>query len=287
MFLIMKCKNRWLDYYIPLRWTFATRYINIINIINIISFFIIDAFPSFYVVAMFSDGDVVKLLHWFIAFLTMFCFYECGYIFNEAVCVRFEKNPTIRIPEPFFSRILHHVENLITIRLVVGTLGSWFLLSLYPENMNVYISFVLLLLIVYTVHNFYRGIINIITMPLEVFLKYMIPISVFVKAEQLRQAAVIVVLVIVLVRTIEYASKKRFASWIRVTKNVDVFRIKYYMVINVVLGLLAYIKIVPIATCGLALFFMLYRIASYVAMQRLQSVNNVINNGRKMHGTDK
>ena len=280
----MKCENRWLDYYIPLRWTFTTRYK---NIINIISFFIIDAFPSFYVVAMFSAGEWEKLLYWCLAFFTLFCFYECGYIFNEGVCVRFEKNPTIRIPEPFFTEILHHFENLITIRLVTGAVGSWILLNKFPENTNLYIALVLLLLMIYSIHNYYRGIINIITMPLEVILKYMIPISVFVKAEEIWQAVIIVMLVIVLVRTIEYASKKRYVSWIRVTKNVDVFRIKYYVVINIVLGILAYKEIVPVTGCGLSMIFLLYRIASYMAMQRLQSISTVINNGRKMHGTDK
>lgn len=285
--MIMKCKNRWLDYYIPLRWTFATRYINIINIINIISFFIIDAFPSFYVVAMYSNGEWSKLLYWCLAFYTVFCFYECGYIFNESLCVRFEEKPTIRIPEPFFSEILRHLENLLTIRLVAGTLGSWILLSRFPENTNLYIALVVLLLVVYSIHNYYRGIINIVTMPLEVLLKYMIPISVFVNADEIWQAILVVLLVIVLVRTIEYASKKRYVSWIRVTKNVDVFRIKYYAVINIVLGLLAYIEIIPTAACGLSLIFLLYRVASYTAMQRLQSVSAVINNGRRMHGTDK
>ncbi len=280
----MKCKNRWLDYYIPLRWTFATRYI---NIINIISFFIIDAFPSFYVVAMFSDGEWEKLLYWCLAFFTLFCFYECGYIFNEGVCVRFEENPTIRIPEPFFSEILHHLENLITVRLVAGTFGSWILLNKFPENTNLYIALVLLLLVVYSIHNYYRGIVNIVTMPLEVILKYMIPISVFIKADKFLQALFIIMLVVVLVRTIEYASKKRYVSWIRVTKNVDVFRIKYYVVINIILGMLAYKEIMPVTVCGLSLIFLVYRIASYTAMQRLQSVSTVINDGRKMHGTDK
>ncbi len=280
----MKCKNRWLDYYIPLRWTFSTRYI---NIINIISFFIIDAFPSLFVVVMFSNGEWEKILYWCLAFFTVFCFYECGYIFNESLCVRFEEKPTIRIPEPFFSEILRHLENLITIRLVAGTVGSWILLNKFSENVNLYIALVLLLLVVYSIHNYYRGIINIITMPLEVLLKYMIPISVFVRGDEILQAMIVIMLVIVMIRTIEYASKKRYVSWIRVTKNVDVFRIKYYVIINGVLGMLAYKDIIPMTACGLSLIFLFYRIASYMAMKKLHSVSAIINNGRKMHGTDK
>lgn len=228
--------NNWFKYYIPLRWTFATRYINRINIINIISFFIIDAFPSFYIVTMFSEGDMERLAYWILAFITMFCFYEFGYIFNETVCVRFEKNPTIRIPEPYFSKILHHVENLITIRLVAGTVGSCILLKFYPQNTALYITLVLMLLIVYSIHNYWRGRINIITMPLEVTLKYLIPISIFLTSAEMKQGIFIILLVIVFVRTIEYVSKKKFVSWIRVTQNVDIFRIKYYIIINMVMG---------------------------------------------------
>ncbi|WP_157833267.1 hypothetical protein [Selenomonas ruminantium] len=237
--------------------------------------------------AIFSNGKWENLLYWCLAFFTLFCFYECGYIFNEGVCVRFEKNPTIRIPEPFFSDILHHLENLITIRLVIGTVFSWILLNKFPENTNLYIALVLLLLVVYSIHNFYRGIINIVTMPLEVLLKYLIPISVFVKIDEICQALIIVMLVVVVVRTVEYASKKKYVSWIRVTRNVDVFRIKYYIVINIILGMLAYKDVVPVAACGLSLLFLLYRIGSYIAIKRLQSVITVINNSRKMHGTDK
>lgn len=280
----MQYKNKWFNYYIPLRWTFATRYI---NIINIISFFIIDAFPSFYVVAMFSNGDLKSIYYWIVAFITMFCFYECGYIFNETICVRFEDNPTIRIPEPYFGKILKHLENLITIRVVIGVMGSWLLLNAYPQNTALYIMLVLSLLIVYSVHNFYRGKINILTMPLEVLLKYMIPISVFLSLADILQGVIMILLVIVFVRTIEYIGKKKFVPWIKVTQNVDVFRIKYYVAINIVTGILAYLEILPLAACGLPMFFLLYRMASYIAMQRLQSVSTVINNGRKMHGTDK
>ncbi len=282
--MMQRLKCGWLNYYIPLEWTFTTRDA---NVINVISFFLIDALPSFYIVSLFNEVHMELLLHWFIAFFTMFCFYECGYIFNEVICVRFEDNPTLRIPEPFFSKILQHLENLITLRLVFGFLGSAYLLSIYPQNRHLYIGCILLLMIIYSIHNFYRGFINILTMPLEVLLKYLIPISIFVNEIYLIQSLIIVFLVIVLLRTIEYVSKKRYISCIRLAKNVDVFRVKYYVVINFIFFILIYNGILTKYSCGLPLFFLLYRIASNIAMKKMVFISNIINRGRQMHGTDK
>lgn len=279
----MKERLSWLRYYIPLRWTFSTRYR---NIINIISFFLIDAFPSLYIVLVVGESSLETVCYWFVSFVVVFCFYECGYIFNEVVSVRYEENPTIRIPHPFFSDILKHLENLVTLRIVIGTIGSWFLLIRYPYNWELYILEVLLLLSVYTIHNFFRGRINAITMPLEVTLKYMIPITVFVPENKLSIALFTVFLSVVFVRLIEYVSKKRYISGLNVIKNVDKYRVKYYIASVIVMLALSYAKDIPLVLCGLPALFLLYRIFCYYAMHHVATVSNTIHKGRKIHKTE-
>ena len=279
-------KLKWWHYYMPLRWTIATRYINIINIINIISFLLIDAMPSAYVVLVISEWDLEKMPYWLLSFYTMFCFYECGYIFNEVISVRYEKKPTIRIPEPFFSEMPRHLENLLTIRLIVGTIGSWLLLNSFPENKDIYILLVMGLLVTYSVHNFFRGKINIFTMGIEVSLKYIIPISLFISCNELLTAFFIIFLSIVLVRLIEYISKKKYISWIRVTQNVDVFRIKYYFFISIFVFSFSYYDLLSIDLCGLPIIFLFYRLLAYYAMHHVKSVSEIIDKGRRHHGTD-
>lgn len=279
-------KLKWWHYYMPLRWTIATRYINIINIINIISFLLIDAIPSAYIVLVISELDLEKMPYWLLSFYTMFCFYECGYIFNEVISVRYEKKPTIRIPEPFFSEMPRHLENLLTIRLAVGTIGSWLLLNRFPENKDIYIVLIMGLLITYSINNFFRGKINIFTMGIEVSLKYIIPISLFIPCNELLIAFFIIFLSIVLVRLIEYISKKKFISWIRVTQNVDVFRIKYYFFISILVFSFSYYELLSIDLCGLPIIFLFYRLLAYYAMHHVKSVSEIINKGRKHHGTD-
>lgn len=276
-------KLKWWHYYMPLRWTIATRYI---NIINIISFLLIDAMPSAYVVLVISEWDLEKMPYWLLSFYTMFCFYECGYIFNEVISVRYEKKPTIRIPEPFFSEMPRHLENLLTIRLIVGTIGSWLLLNSFPENKDIYILLVMGLLVTYSVHNFFRGKINIFTMGIEVSLKYIIPISLFISCNELLTAFFIIFLSIVLVRLIEYISKKKYISWIRVTQNVDVFRIKYYFFISIFVFSFSYYDLLSIDLCGLPIIFLFYRLLAYYAMHHVKSVSEIIDKGRRHHGTD-
>lgn len=279
----MKERLSWLRYYIPLRWTFSTRYR---NIINIISFFLIDAFPSLYIVLVVGESSLETVCYWFVSFVVVFCFYECGYIFNEVVSVRYEENPTIRIPRPFFSDILKHLENLVTLRIVIGTIGSWFLLIRYPYNWELYILEVLLLLSVYTIHNFFRGRINAITMPLEVTLKYMIPITVFVPENKLSIALFTIFVSVVFVRFIEYVSKKRYISGLNVIKNVDKYRVKYYIASVIFMLALSYAKDIPLVLCGLPALFLLYRIFCYYAMHHVATVSNTIHKGRKIHKTE-
>lgn len=279
----MKERLSWLRYYIPLLWTFSTRYR---NIINIISFFLIDAFPSLYIVLVLGGSSLETVGYWIVSFVVVFCFYECGYIFNEVVSVRYEENPTIRIPYHFFSDILKHLENLVTLRIVIGTIGSWFLLIRYPHNWELYILEVLLLLSVYTIHNFFRGRINAITMPLEVTLKYMIPITVFVPDDKLSIALFTIFVSVVFVRLIEYVSKKRYISGLNVIKNVDKYRVKYYMASVIFMLALSYAKAIPLVLCGLPAIFLLYRIFCYYAMHHVAAVSNTIHKGRKIHKTE-
>lgn len=279
----MKQQLSWLCYYIPLRWTFSTRYI---NIINIISFFLIDAFPSLYIVITLGSFSFETIFYWGISFFVMFCFYECGYIFNEVISVRYEENPTIRIPQPFFDGILKHLENLVTLRIVMGTIGSLFLLTRYPNNWKLYVFEVLLLLSVYTIHNFFRSRINAVTMPLEVTLKYMIPITIFIPDNKLNIALFTVFISIVLIRLIEYISKKKYMNGFNVIKNVDKYRVKYYIASTVFMLLLSYARVIPLALCGLPVFFLIYRVFCYYAMHHLISVSSIIHKGRKMHKTE-
>lgn len=272
----------WWKYYLPLCWTFTTRYP---SPMNIISFFLIDAFPSFFLVFASSGWDVAVIPEYLVAFFVAFCFYECGYIFNEIICVRYEQNPTIRIDAMHWEAIPRHMENLLTLRIVLGVLGSWWLVSRHPGHMPVYFCCVLALMVIYSIHNFYRGKINLLTMPGDVSGKYLIPMAVFLAPQELFIAWLDVVLAIIGVRTLEYASKKSLIPGFDAIKDVDAFRIRYYVAVNLFAVALAALHVWSWVYCFLPAFFLCYRIATWYLMHHAKSVQQRIDANRKRHGT--
>lgn len=277
----MESRN-WLKYYIPLCWTFTTRYP---SLMNRISFFIIDAFPSLYLVLLINGFELRNAASWLVAFLVTFCLYECGYIFNEIVCVKYEKDPTIRIEKPYWNDIPRHMENLLTIRVLLAIIGSWWLILQYPDHYTAYLLCIMGLLGIYSIHNFYRGKINILTMAGDVSFKYLTPIVLFATLPELGLAYLDVFLSIILVRSLEYVSKKRYVKGFDAIRDVDTFRIKYYIVINVLAAALWLIGLWDWWYCGLPMIFLCYRIATYLLIHRSSAVASKINSNRERHGT--
>ena len=272
----------WWKYYLPLCWTFTTRYP---SPMNVISFFLIDAFPSFFLVFASSGWNLAVIPEYLVAFFVMFCFYECGYIFNEILCVRYEQNPTIRIDAAYWTTMPRHMENLLTLRVLLGVLGSWWLVSRHLEHMTVYLCCVLGLMAVYSIHNFYRGRINLLTMPGDVSGKYLIPMALFLAPQDLFVAWADVFLAIIGVRMLEYASKKSLIPGFDAIKDVDAFRIRYYVATNILAIALAVLHVWSWVYCFLPAFFFCYRIATWYLMHHAKGVQKRIDANRKRHGT--
>lgn len=272
----------WLKYYLPLKWTFTTRYT---SFMNIISFFIIDAFPSFCFVFIFNDFSIKMLFSYALAFLVTFCIYECGYIFNEIICTRYEKHPTIRIDEAYWNQIPRHLENLLTLRFVIAFFGSWWLVQTYPTYYMLYLLCIVGLIVIYSIHNYYRGFINIFTMAADVSFKYLIPMALFLTEQELLVAYITIFFSIIFVRSLEYISKKHFIRGFNAIRDVDTFRLKYYIVLNLTFIILSSFELIPWYICILSLFFLLYRIGTYYIMKRPNKLSAKINNNREKHGT--
>ena len=241
--------------------------------------------PSLILTLIAVQGDWAVVPAWMLAFLVMFCFYECGYIFNEVICVRFEENPTLRIAPPYRATILRHVENLLTLRLVLGVLGSWWLLVHYPTHSAAYIVTVLALFIVYSLHNFYRGPLNLLTMAGDVSCKYLIPMALFMDGAQLALSWLAILLGILGVRVLEYAANKEFLLIPGALANVEVFRLRYYVVANAVAVLLAVVGVWSWLYCLLPGYFLCYRIGTWFLMRHSRGVQERIRRNRQQHGT--
>lgn len=244
-----------LKYYIPMVYTFTTRYN---NIFAAISFLIFTCLPSLFLVISHNIVTIGLLVNYCIIFYAMYAAYEIGYLFNDIITTQFEKDPTNRIQEMYINRMPKHLENMVTVRLIVISLGAYWTWSI-GTNIEIFIIMLFLLLIFYSIHNYFRNGINILTMFLLVFLKNFIPIIPFVKMHNWQEASILIIISICVIRTYEFATKKRFHLKIDID-NIDVFRIKYYIFVLAIMCGLFSLHYVSASYIELPLFFLLYRL---------------------------
>ena len=268
-----------LAYYCPLFYTLRTRYN---TIFHRISFFIMTVLPSLMVVIL-NDGIAFNtLLNYFLAFIAMQALYECGYLFNDLITTKFEDNPTNRIEAPLATVLLKHLQNLITVRLVVAV-GAVYYLWLQHVTVSFTIALLVMLLVDYALHNFYRNRFNIVTMCIMVSLKYFIPCVFLVNRSDYAQWMVILFLSVPLIRTIEYAGKKRYRLEIFQIKNFERFRLIYYMVLNIITFTIYYKCTLEVECMVLPVILLVFRVATAILMNN-SKVKKVISKNRLRNG---
>jgi hypothetical protein len=170
----------------------------------------------------------------FVAFTAMHSAYEIGYIVNDVYTVQFEKNPTQRLSKEYFFLMKKCFPIHIAVRMGYLLLSIEILYLMGLQTINAFIICIVILNIVFAFHNVLRERMNIVTMFVLTVLKY-ISIPILFNNNILGDYLILVFLVPV-IRSIEYASKDRFhvgfLRYVRCYK--DVFRIKYYFIMFII-----------------------------------------------------
>jgi hypothetical protein len=189
--------------------------------------------------------------------------YEIGYMWNDYGTVVTEKNPSLRFEEGK-SYILGHFKRIVFARYAITFLSLDALYRLNKIGWNDFvelIAFMVLLQIVFIVHNKIRSHMNIITYFGLVGLRYTIPLMPWFEIKQI----VVVLLLFPVVRSLEYASKERFElnflKWIG--NHLDLSRVLFYTLI-----VIAFIIFGSNAELlwG-ALYFLGYRVIAYMIVK--------------------
>jgi hypothetical protein len=249
-------------YYIPLIYTYVTR---CNNIFRFISFLVYECLLSFFIATVNHTIDFWLIVNYAVTFIVMYSAYEIGYLFNDIVTIKFEQNPTIRIVKKYINIIPKHLENLLTIRLLIIVAGCYWLCQ-FTFNINVLVITLLLLMLVYSAHNYYRNRVNIATMFLLVLLKNFFLAIPFIAVEKFIEIVFVITITIAAVRTYEFAAKSRFNLNIKI-KNIDSFRIQYYTVLSIVFATLAAYAVLDWSYFVLAFLFLVYRLGTYVVLK--------------------
>lgn len=127
---------------------------------------------------IFTSFSLTTLLIYLFAFLGMFDFYEIGYILNDAVTVKNEKKPTLRLNDKQMQHYSKYCMLIFGLRLIYFMISS-ILLFFFEKNLTYFLLLNLILLISYCFHNYIRNKFRYFTNSLLNMAKYFIPVIFF------------------------------------------------------------------------------------------------------------
>lgn len=224
-----------MKFLIPFYYGFSTR---TKTLFYKISFIAIIVFPIL-IVCMFSNHKLLYILPRFIlAFISMYCVYEIGYIFNDTYTVRFETNPTYRLHQKERLKVERWANLLIAIRIFIVIISCMGLFYLGVENFNYFTLMLGLLNVAYALHNFYRSKMNILTILLVLIFKYCAIPILFMPLNVYIYYFIGLMFSVPILRTIEFAAKPEYGIKLFSNFKYDRFRVYYYAFFSVLLFLI-------------------------------------------------
>lgn len=184
---------------------------------------------------MISEVNLfLTIILYFLGLCAMMSIYEVGYLENDIITTKNEKNPTKRLDEYSHNFLENNYYKIVSLKYFITLLIFILLLVLKASaNIQLYIfQFILSLLIlrgIYLIHNKIRNKYNILTFLGLVIFKHYSIILLFIPFDQSLFVLMVLLILFCGQRLIEYASKKRFGLNIHIG-NLDVFRVYYYLV---------------------------------------------------------
>lgn len=227
---------------------------------ELLSWLLIYVLPVFILGYSFYDQNwLIKTIQLLGALIVFFTYYEIGYIINDFYTTKIEKSPNKRFTEMEFQVISTKIPFILLgkiLLVVVLLLALKKLAGFGGEHFLKFLTVLLFTTIFFTLHNFIRNRINIMTYLGLSIVKYSFLIFVFGNNNNLNLLWPVFFLFPFL-RTLEHASKKKYGIQFLslVNRNLDVTRVIYYSLLSVIFG----VSGVSTVFLGLSLYYLAMR----------------------------
>lgn len=239
---------------------------------ELISWQIIFFIPGLIITYYYLDIRSNIFIHLFLLSQIMFyCIYETGYIENDVVTVKTEKNPTLRLNKENFKYIKKNYSKIIFSRYLIFSLSFILLLWIdiwieYVLNMKIFLFFLIITRIIFFIHNKIRNRFTILTFFLLSISKFIFPLVLFVDLDKIHYALLLSVVTFPILRTIEILLLKRYKikSIGKIITDIDIFRTVYYFILFILVISVYFLDFIEIYELyigvTLALYFLIFRL---------------------------
>lgn len=214
--------------------------------------------------------------------------YENGYLENDVKTIRKETNPTLRLSEDTIKAIDARFGIICVLRLfILGLLLSIYAYcSIQSGNgitpLYALLAVIILLQILYLIYNRIRNMANLfIIIPLSFirFYGFLLP---FVPVEHLFQFCIFSLLLYPLPKFLEFSMQDRYRKYFTILPkgNIDLFRVRYYLLLSLFYLITGYIMTLVYSRIFLllAVFYFLYRLAGVLLLKNKHILKDFKNN---------
>lgn len=250
---------------IPFYYTVYTRLKDTMNRVSYITTFFI---PVLFVIYYFDRNSAPMAV--ILSFVALFSIYEIGYLKNDIVTTKFEKNPTLRLDKESYSILDENLKRVVLLKYIIALVS---LVAIWLMGYQVLIlgAFLLLIDVTYRIHNKVRGRTALITFMVLSVLRYSAVPVLFVS--ELFSVLMIFTVTIGILRFIEKGSRKKFhLKWLQhLCKEINQFRVLYYLS----LVLVAFVIDLHSVYSILAMYYLIYRTIIYLMIKVKANKNQI------------
>ncbi|MGL4934738.1 MAG: hypothetical protein ACRC51_04620 [Cetobacterium sp.] len=187
--------------------------------------------------------DLLKII---LSILICIGIYEIGYILNDTISIKKEKNPTLRLEENEIKYIQKNINKILILKFVVSTLLFIILKLAFNLVLVRYVLVVVLILAVYYIHNNFRNNkITYITFFCLSTLRFFTPNYLLAESNnEIINLLLSTVLLFSLIRNFEeIGHKKYYIKNINIHKIRHEFRVGYYLAVLLIVTLISKVYI--------------------------------------------
>lgn len=229
-----------MKFYLPYVYGISTRAKTVFYKLSFLAYIVIPNLIA--VLIYFRFLNIVNLFIPFImAFTAMYCVYEIGYIQNDTFTIRFEQEPTYRLPKKEQEYVYKNALLLISVRFVTIAVLVFLLSRIHGLLIFPFISMLCILYVGYSFYNSFRNRSNIVSIFFVLLGKYCAIPLLFIPVRTNYIIYLAIIIAIPLFRTVEESkTNKRYKlkTTLFTPSRIDLTRALYYLILVCVTSVL-------------------------------------------------
>lgn len=249
-----------MKYLMPFTYLFDTRQK---DLIHKASFVLVCYLPSVFFIYFQKPININDLIIYTIGFISIYCIYEIGYLFNDIITIKFENNPTIRWDNNKLNMIEKYLPLIVLSKVSLLLFFNAFVYHFCNySNFAIYCICLGILALFFGLHNVCRSRFNILTMFIMISMRYLaLPVLILEKIPC--KDFIFLIFLIPVCRTIEYASKPKYKLFSQNWYNEIKIRFFYYIFLLLTISILYFLKYIEFYAVIMVIFFVLLRSFNY------------------------